>query len=168
MRSYCPCPLSLTTASASVRTAAHVCPSIARIGSIGRWFLPCCHLGAFGKRQDDQESRELLMQVHCAEIGLIRLGWLFFALRFEQRVEERRSHFRATRERNPANSALGGSIAEDKCRQLRAGGRRKAKDCPAGPVAILAYAKRVLRDAVRRLGSHRSGGLRNPSGCLRT
>jgi hypothetical protein len=108
-----PCPLPLTTASASVRTAAHVCPAIARIGSVGRWFLPRCHLGAFGKRQGHQESGELLMQVHCAEIGLIRLGSLFFALQFEQRVEERRSHFRAAKEGNPPNSPLGGGVAED-------------------------------------------------------
>ena len=59
-------------------TAAHIRPVVMRIGLDRHLSLVGCHRGASGKRQYGQKRGEPSRQVHCAEIGSIRFGSLFF------------------------------------------------------------------------------------------
>jgi hypothetical protein len=65
-------------------SASHIhAPMRVPVGLRGKgrlWLLSRCRISACGQRQYDKNHREPSMQVHCAEIGSIRLGSLFLTL----------------------------------------------------------------------------------------
>jgi hypothetical protein len=71
-----------STATAAITTpVARIFPGVARrVRSVGRLSLARRHLGASSESQQDDQQSEPSMQVHCAEIGSIRLGSLFLTL----------------------------------------------------------------------------------------
>jgi len=77
-----PLHATASTATAAITSpVARIFPGVARrVRSVGRLSLARRHLGASSESQQDDQQGEPSMQVHCAEIGSIRLGSLFLTL----------------------------------------------------------------------------------------
>jgi hypothetical protein len=75
-------PIAPALHASPTTTAAITTPVawIFHVVVVRRLSLLSCHRSATSKRQYDEKRSEPSMQVHCAEIGSIRLGSLFLTL----------------------------------------------------------------------------------------